>query len=1011
MQKIPESWPFEFAAALPQNTSLAYHGLRNCAHVERGQTVLINNAGGALGQAVALVANLLGLRVVATVKTKEEKEALQSFCGTRPAHILYSEDSTLAKALIRLTEGGGVDAVFNTSATGLPADLATSVKAFGTVIDLHQSASVSFGNRPIRYISFDAAQLLRHLPSMASSAFKAVLSLLPDADVDSLMPVTAVPISDIASAFKSVQSHKNVGKTVLLAGEDAIIDVKQAAGPPTSIVNIARIIRTVRELSLPQDQKEALLSLLEQSGATGTDISSTIGTDGTASSVRKGKISIEQRLAAASSLREARSITLEEQIKKISSLVSVNAEQLDPQEPLSELGLDSLIAIEFKNWLGGSLGADIRVHDILEADGLEALADLIVQKSKFVPENLPEEPSASSPQKLPNGEREISKLQESEVSGVIALENIPSGIAHSNGATSGITTVTESNIVANGTVNLNENAQLRPSNREYHFTPNKCPKYPLPPLNMLMDAYLNGVKAFASPEEFENTVRLTEDFKTPGSKGWLLYDRAAARYADPNCENWEYEASLGGRYLNRRGALVPWSNFWFAHPLSKRQHSQAERAALLAFTASQFKLKLEAGLVKPIVLNEQELTTAYFPYIFNTVRVPHPRRDKIERYQGSDYCVVLWRGHAFKLDLFVGGRLAVFDDFLGAFVSILSRDLDRSNVAIFTSAHRDSWSEARAALQELDPVNAASITTIEASAFVVALDEATPQTPTERARQFHYGGKNDAANRWQDKSIQFVICSNGASGMVGEHTMLDALTFDELIGDQIIAIHAYNPLDARAMPRTTTLTPIFLPLRTDTALDTRIIKVQVEYMASIAGSEHAYMLFDDYGAALLRAQKLSPKSVFQMVVQLAALATFGYMVPCWETVNQAHYHLGRVDNIQVVVPAVAAFVQSAADSSIPLSQRRALLVDAIRAHVKTKNKSSKSLEWERALSALREMAETPEELPELFRDPVNLRVQPELLTSHCFEAGMMEKGFLWPHPKSIWLHHEVYDQR
>jgi len=156
-------------------------------------------------------------------------------------------------------------------------------------------------------------------------------------------------------------------------------------------------------------------------------------------------------------------------------------------------------------------------------------------------------------------------------------------------------------------------------------------KVPLPPLDVLMDAYLTGVKALTDPEEF----------KKPGSKGRLLYDRAAARYADPECENWEHELQLRRGFLDRRLLLVPCLSFWSSHPISKRQHSQAERAALLAFTANQFSLKLEAGLVKPVVLNGQEPTTAYHPYICNTVRVPHVGSDKMERYPGTGHFIVL----------------------------------------------------------------------------------------------------------------------------------------------------------------------------------------------------------------------------------------------------------------------------------------------------------------------------------------------------------------------------------
>ena len=144
-------------------------------------------------------------------------------------------------------------------------------------------------------------------------------------------------------------------------------------------------------------------------------------------------------------------------------------------------------------------------------------------------------------------------------------------------------------------------------------------------------------------------------------------------------------------------------------------------------------------------------------------------------------------------------------------------------------------------------------------------------------------------------------------------------------------------------------------------------------------------------------------------VQFAALAIFSYTPPCWETANQAHYHLGRVDIIQVIVPAVAAFVQAAGDDSIPLSRRRALLVDAIRAHINTMNKAGRNLGWERNLTALRALVVEPQELPELYKDPVHDRVRPRVMMSNCFETGMMEKGCLWKHAEAVWSHYEVYD--
>ncbi|KAK7184383.1 hypothetical protein DPSP01_013833 [Paraphaeosphaeria sporulosa] len=1008
-QKMPESWSFAMAAALPQNTALAYHALRNCAHVEGGQTVLVHNAGGALGQAVVLVAGLLGLAVIATVQTKADKDALVSLSAIRPVHILFSGDFALGQAILRWTEGSGVDSVINTSSSSLPAEVFASVKAFGTVVDLGNQTSIAVGDRAIRYMSFDSRQLLRYLSASASSASKAVLSLLADENSDGLIPIIAVPITDAALAFKAVQAKKNIGKTVLIADEDAVVDVKEVAAQSVSPAHVNRIIQIVSGLSLPEAQKAELIASIRDAAAMGSD-APIDHSNGASPPAINGSVDIERRLATASSLEEARTIILTEQTKKLSSLVSVNEQQLDPYQPLADLGLDSLIAIEFKDWLGRSLGADIRVHDILDADGLIALADLVAQKSRFIASDLPEEPIQASPaahsekQSTSVAERQTSKSQGSDApSAVIGAVN---GNHAANGQTKGsrgVLTAFKENGVANGTT-VSDSPD--PPKRGYYFSPNACPKFPLPPLDSLMDAYLTGVKAFTTPTEFANTLRLTEDFQTKGSKGRLLYDRAAARHADPVCENWEHELQLRRGFLDRRIALVPTTSFWFSHPISKRAHSQAERAALLAFTANQFRLKLEAGLVKPVVLNERELTTAYHPYIFNTVRLPQAGSDEMERYPGIDHCVVIWRGHSFKLDLVVGGQPATFEQLLGAFESILSRELDRAQVNIFTSDNRPTWAEARQVLVQLSAGNATTVAAIESSAFIVALDEAAPQTANERARQFHFGGERDAANRWHDKSLQFVVCSNGVSGMIGEHSMLDALTITELLDAQVTAIHKYNPRAASAGQ--SGVTPVHLTLKTSTALDTRISCIRKEFAATIAGAGHEYLLFDGYGSSLLRAQKLSPKSVFQMVVQIASLATFGFLPPCWETVNQAHYHLGRVDIIQVVVPAVAAFVHAAQDESIPLSQRRALLVDATRAHVNLVNKASRNLGWERNLTALRALAE-PNELPELYKDPVHDRVRPRLMQSHCFETGMMEKGCISKHPDAIWSHYEVYD--
>ncbi|KFY27180.1 hypothetical protein V493_03667 [Pseudogymnoascus sp. VKM F-4281 (FW-2241)] len=996
VQKIPDSWSVAMAAALPQNVALAYYALHDCGQVSPGQTVLVHGAGGPLGQAVALVGNLLGVRVIGTVKTAAEKKALAVLPGIEPAQILYFDDAGLPQAILHLTGGAGMDAVLNTSPTPFPEELIACTAPFGTIVNMcgdHSSSSAVPG-RAVRHVSWDAAQLLRHRPSAASDAFKTALSLLPDETL--FFPVTALTIADVGSAFKALQGRTQVTKVVLVVDENSVVNVKDNIRPTNGLTDVERIIQAVTDLSIPQDQKNALLALVEQSSsAVGSDASSLAnGKDQPSSAGAHTKMSVERRLAIASSMVEARQIILEEQMKKIASLVALSADQLDPHEPLVDLGLDSLIAIEFKNWVKRTLGANIRGADILDSPGLEGLATLIAEKSEYVPDGLPQD----SFEKQKNG------VDTSPVTP-------PKSLGPTNGASDGP-------VPSNGTIQVNPPvingaSKSNKATVEYCFVPNRLPNFPMPNIDALCDAFLLGVQAFASPEEFINTIRAVEEFKRPGGAGQRLYDRATARAADPKIKNWEFELQLQRGFLDRRASLTPWNSFWFSHPLSKRQHSQAERAALLAYTANNYKARLYAGLVKPVVLNEQELTTAYHEWIFNAVRIPRVGSDEMQRLPDikNNYCVVFWKGNAFKLNLSAGAYLATYSEILVAFKHILSQPVERSYTTILTSDNRHPWAEARTRLQQLDSQNAASIATIEAAAFTVSLDEATPTTGTERGRQFHFGGDDDAANRWHDKSIQFAVCSNGVSGTIGEHTMMDALTLDELNKDIADAINSY-PQIAGGSPghAAKTIAPIPLPLKTDAALEEQIHKVQAQYTGSIKDAEQVYFLFEGYGSKWLRGHKLPPKSVFQMVIQLASHATVGYTNPCWETVNQAHYHLGRVDIIQVINPQVAAFLAAVHDPSISMVERRELLVKATRAHVTSINKAGKNLGWERNMTALRALLNKGEEVPSLYEDPVYKRVRPRVMMSNCFETGMLEKGCMWKDPEAVWSHYEVYDE-
>ena len=241
--------------------------------------------------------------------------------------------------------------------------------------------------------------------------------------------------------------------------------------------------------------------------------------------------------------------------------------------------------------------------------------------------------------------------------------------------------------------------------------------------------------------------------------------------------------------------------------------------------------------------------------------------------------------------------------------------------------------------------------------------------------------------------------------------MLDALTLSQLNDRLASAVQNHRSMIKHSLSTSVNIKPVLLSLKSDTAIASHIEKVRTDYNANTSSAEHAFLTYSNYGATFLRSQKCSPKSVFQMVVQLAALALFGYTPACWETVSVAQFHMGRVEIIQVILPAVAAFLAVANDTTVPLIERRQLLLGAMRAHAGAVSKASRGQSAERNLSALRVLLREGEETPTLYHDPVYKRARPRKIMSHCFETGMLEKGFLFRDPEAVWVHYEVYDER
>lgn len=96
------------------------------------------------------------------------------------------------------------------------------------------------------------------------------------------------------------------------------------------------------------------------------------------------------QLKAASSIDEATDIVVTALTNKLAKQLLMSPGDLDSTKAVSRLGVDSLIAVELRNWTFRELGADVGMFEILSDEPMCSLAVKIAGMSKFLPKSLVE---------------------------------------------------------------------------------------------------------------------------------------------------------------------------------------------------------------------------------------------------------------------------------------------------------------------------------------------------------------------------------------------------------------------------------------------------------------------------------------------------------------------------------------------------------------------------------------------------------------------------------------------
>ena len=314
---------------------------------------------------------------------------------------------------------------------------------------------------------------------------------------------------------------------------------------------------------------------------------------------------------------------------------------------------------------------------------------------------------------------------------------------------------------------------------------------------------------------------------------------------------------------------------------------------------------------------------------------------------------------------------------------------------------------------KLDPINKASMETIETSAFVIALEDTNPTTPQERMQTFLLG---DGSNRWYDKSITFTVCANGVSGFLNEHSQIDGATLALLNQPVIYAIrdHKVGALDPSAKPLS--FTPCHFTLSPD--LPPILSVARQNFLNTVSNIEFELATVSKLGSAFFAAHQLNAAHCWEIITQIASRLFFGRQVAAWTAVLMDMYHLGRPDVVGVCTPVVVSFIDAAIKEIQP-GEEEATKKDLRTQFRRCVRELSSAIQLgelgqvhDRTFTAMEWVLRPDEEAPTLFKSDAgyyNSRPRHIMAGQNVGPEAIGEVGFVLMDPKSVWMTYAIFE--
>jgi NADPH:quinone reductase len=219
---IPESIPFEKAAALPITYQTAHVALHHRAQLEAGETVLVHAGAGGVGSAAIQLARAAGARVIATAGGAKKIEVCEKLGAE--VSVDYREENFI-EIVKEVTEGRGADVVFD-PVGGDTFDGSRRCVAFEGRILVIGFAGGRIAEAPTNHVLVKNYSVVgvhwglyaRVMPELVRRTHDELVSLYEGGKLDPLIFET-MPFERLPDALKLLGSRGTYGKIIIRPGD------------------------------------------------------------------------------------------------------------------------------------------------------------------------------------------------------------------------------------------------------------------------------------------------------------------------------------------------------------------------------------------------------------------------------------------------------------------------------------------------------------------------------------------------------------------------------------------------------------------------------------------------------------------------------------------------------------------------------------------------------------------------------------------------------------------------